>query len=99
MELWIRSQDRTDLVKVNALWIMENQIWMEVPFYENHKKVGLSVTGNNHKLAQYKTKERALEVLDEIQNALLNKWADNVKYEEHYDDERPRTMVYEMPEE
>ena len=70
MDLWVRSQDKTDLVKVNALWIMDNQIWMEVPFYENHKKVGLSVTGNNHKLAQYKTKERALEVLDEIDNLM-----------------------------
>lgn len=33
MELWIRSQDKKDLVKVNSLWIMDNQIWMEVPFY------------------------------------------------------------------
>lgn len=66
MELWIRSQDRKDLVKVNALWIMDNQIWMEVPFYENHKKIGLSITGHNHKLAEYSTKERALKVLDEI---------------------------------
>lgn len=71
MELWIRSQDKTDLVKVNALWIMDNQIWMEVPFYENHKKLGLTVTGHNHKLAEYKTKERALEVLDEIEKILM----------------------------
>lgn len=66
MDLWIRSQDKTDLVKANALWIMDNQIWMEVPFYENHKKLGLTITGHNHKLAEYATKERALEVLDEI---------------------------------
>mgnify|MGYP004521927499 CR=1 FL=1 len=59
MELWIRSQDRKDLVKVNSLWIMDNQIWMEVPY---------------HKLAEYKTGERALQVLDEIQNAIyINK--------------------------
>lgn len=74
MELWIRSQDRKDLVKVNSLWIMDNQIWMEVPFYENHKKLGLIVSGHNHKLAEYKTKERALEVLDEIQNILSPKY-------------------------
>ena len=87
MELWIRSQDRTDLVKANALWVMDNQIWMEVPFYENHKKVGLSVTGNNHKLAQYKTKERALEVLDEIQRHLVV-----------INDNNDHFYVYEMPE-
>ena len=89
MELWIRSQDRTDLVKVNTLWVIENQIWMEVPFYENHKKIGLTITGHNHKLAEYKTKERALEVLDEIQCHLVN-----------INDSRDRYFyVYEMPKE
>ena len=70
MELWIRSQDKEVLVKANALYVMDNQIWNEVPFYENHKKIGLTITGHNHRLAQYKSKERALEVLDEIQNLL-----------------------------
>ena len=74
MELWIRSQDKTKLVKVNSLWVMDNQIWMEVPFYENHKKLGLTVSGCNHKLATYTTKERAIEVLDEIQNILKPKY-------------------------
>ena len=85
MELWIRSQDRTDLVKVNALWVIENQIWMEVPFYENHKKIGLTITGHNHQLAEYKTKERALEVLDEIQSLLRPTF--KINYE--YDDSQP----------
>lgn len=70
MELWIRSQDKTLLTKVNSLWLWDNTIWFEVPFYENHKVVGLSITGHNHKIATYKTKERALEVLDEIQKIL-----------------------------
>ena len=74
MELWVRSQDKKDLVKVNSLWIMDNQIWMEVPFYENHKKLGLTLSGHNHKLAEYETEERALEILDEIQNILKPKY-------------------------
>lgn len=73
MDLWIRSQDKEVLVKANALYVMDNQIWNEVPFYENHKKIGLTITGHNHRLAQYKSKERALEVLDEIQNLLQPK--------------------------
>lgn len=73
MELWIRSQDKTKLAKVNSLWIMDNQIWMEVPFYENHKKLGLTVSGCNHKLATYTTKERAIEVLDEIATCIIDK--------------------------
>lgn len=88
MELWIRSQDGKDLVKVNSLWIMDNQIWMEVPFYENHKKLGLTVSGHNHKLAEYKTKERTLEVLDEIQDLLQNAYVGNAN-----------RIVYQMPAE
>lgn len=86
MELWVRSQDKKDLVKVNTLWIMDNQIWMEVPFYENHKKLGLTVTGHNHKLAEYKTKERALEVLDEIQEILKPKTIIKFNEKEVYDE-------------
>lgn len=97
MELWIRSQDKEDLVKVNSLWIMDNQIWMEVPFYENHKKLGLTVSGHNHKLAEYKTKERALEVLDEIQNKinLINLGHD---FGSPMVDLKNPTYIYQMPE-
>lgn len=97
MELWIRSQDKKDLVKVNSLWIMDNQIWMEVPFYENHKKLGLTLSGHNHRLAEYETKERALEVLDEIQNKinLINLGHDFGS--PMIDLENP-TYIYQMPE-
>lgn len=97
MELWIRSQDKKNLVKVNSLWIMDNQIWMEVPFYENHKKLGLTISGHNHKLAEYKTKERALEVLDEIQNKinLINLGHD---FGSPMVDLKNPTYIYQMPE-
>lgn len=95
MNLWIRSQDKKDLVKVNSLWIMDNQIWMEVPFYENHKKLGLTISGHNHKLAEYKTKERALEVLDEIQDELIG--SDFMPMDENEIMTCGSTKVYEMP--
>lgn len=97
MELWIRSQDKKDLVKVNSLWIMDNQIWMEVPFYENHKKLGLTLSGHNHRLAEYETKERALEVLDEIQNKinLINLGHD---FGSPMIDLKNPTYIYQMPE-
>lgn len=111
MELWIRSQDKKDLVKVNSLWIMDNQIWMEVPFYENHKKLGLTLSGHNHKLAEYETKERALEVLDEIQNILkprliikdsgkiIGSFEDTIIREgATYELKELSTFVYQMPE-
>jgi predicted nucleotidyltransferase len=111
MELWIRSQDKKDLVKVNSLWIMDNQIWMEVPFYENHKKLGLTISGHNHKLAEYETEERALEVLDEIQNILkprliikdsgkiIGSFEDTIIREgATYELKELSTFVYQMPE-
>lgn len=64
MDLWIRSQDRTKLVKADNISYMDTA--------EDYKKEFHSLW-NDCKgiLGTYKTKERALEVLDEIQNAIL----------------------------
>ena len=61
MDLWIRSQDRTFLRKVNTIGIVEGRDFWSID--EN-----LTVS-----FGKYKTKERALEVLDEIQNILKPK--------------------------
>jgi hypothetical protein len=59
MELWVRSQDKTTLSKII-----------------NFKIEGRQVIGNTKEdnwdicLGTYKSKERALEILDEIQNIL-----------------------------
>ena len=59
MKLWVRSQDKTNLVKVDRLTIDDtNSIFCDY---------------NDFYLGTYKTKERALEVLDEIQNILSGK--------------------------
>ena len=58
MELWIRSQDKTFLKKVNTIGIVEGQDFCFIS--EN-------ITTD---LGKYKSKERALEVLDEIQSKL-----------------------------
>lgn len=72
MELWIRSQDKEILLKVNELEIEANMI---IAFDNNKYQC----------LGTYKTKERALEVLDEIQNILI-------------DYKNMSRVVYEMPE-
>ena len=57
MSLWIRSQDKIVLMKVDTLSLGEKATIL-----------GFGNDGNiNGKLAKYKTEERALEVLDEIQ--------------------------------
>ena len=84
MELWIRSQDKINLVKVRQISVnyQDNKqiIANYMPeLYEN--------SGEYYEiLGTYKTKERAIEVLDEIQNYILLPNTDNSAY------------VYKMPE-
>lgn len=105
MELWIRSQDRTFLRKVNTIGIVEGRDFWSID--EN-----LTVS-----FGKYKTRERALEVLDEIENILKPKYlldASSIKpdgdiYEENgaiflnYNAnariEELSTCVYQMPPE
>ena len=87
MELWIRSQDKEDLLEVHNLGLAYKGK------YGFMDKIG-DVDGycicefiNDYhvKLGTYATKERALEVLDEIQK--LIKPTFKINYE--YDDSQP----------
>ena len=88
MKLWIRSQDENVLQKTNALFIA------------NTDKNIFSIIDNVNmtKYGTYSTKERALEVLDEIQNFMLcNReygYTANV-----YINELANCYIYEMPKE
>ena len=70
MELWIRSQDRESLLKVEKMFYFNTCPEME--------SAGRNVILNKEwigekdciELGEYATKERALEVLDEIQSKL-----------------------------
>lgn len=59
MELWIRTQTGYDLYKID-----------EINIDENFK----TIRGNQHWLGSYKTMERCMQILDEIQNKLQNKF-------------------------
>ena len=98
MELWIRSQDREMLKKANVLYVADDG------------EEGFSIKHYGERFGIYKTKERALEVLDGIQNIL--KLKDMYKYDrelvlkgwENLDEEqvkiaRQQMSVYEMPKE
>ena len=65
MELWIRSQDDEALIKVN----MGVMFWKDLDdrncIVNKDNATGFSILG------AYKTKERALEVLDKVQNHLM----------------------------
>lgn len=66
MELWIRSQDKEKLMRVKEV------LYQYGAFEDNTLNViiGSPFYDDNAILGEYKTKERALEVLDEIQSIL-----------------------------
>ena len=79
MELWIRSQDKRILQKVDNVYLNAN--------YENRRICTIDSTDYESDLGEYETKERALEVLNEIQRYILLPNTDNSAY------------VFEMPKE
>ena len=112
MELWIRSQDRTNLIKVERILCEEYAI--SNISAKNYKLRGFTKDYNST-IATYTTKERALEVLDEIQRLITPtiNWNPIIKHEIKPEDTYTRTTferyeqsvevlpyyVYEMPKE
>lgn len=72
MKLWIRTQDKTKLMEAEEL-IIKEVVKTDANNVNGYKQelVGCNVLVGDVVVALYKTKERALQVLDEIQNALL----------------------------
>ena len=79
MKLWIRSQDKEALLKANNGLMYWEDIDKRNCVVIKETSTDLSILG------AYKTKERALEVLDEIQRYILLPNTDNSAY------------VYQMP--
>lgn len=81
MNLWIRSQDKSYLM----------------PIEDIISEFGGSLFYKGIILGDYKTKERALEVLDEIQKLIEPNYIRTFEYKGY--EEQPTTIVYEMPDE
>ena len=96
MDLWIRSQDKTNLIKVDRLDVSENKIEANLNFYYN---------GCNYVvLGEYATKERALEVLDEIHgciqtNAGFEMYSNLGQFSDDFNKKYNLVPVYLMPKE
>lgn len=91
MELWIRSQSKEKLVKVNEIKYEEyKNVLMDYPI--------AAIIINDKIVQEYKSKERALEVLDEIQNKinLINLGHD---FGSPMIDLKNPTYIYQMPKE
>ena len=74
MKLWIRTQDKTKLMEAEEL-IVKEVLKTDANNVNGYKQevVGYNICVGYMPVALYKTKERALQVLDEIQNALVGK--------------------------
>lgn len=88
MDLWIRSQDREKMLSNPILIVDDNKILTPKNDYRDTHLL----------LGHYKTKERALEVLDEIENKinLINLGHD---FGSPMVDLDNPTYIYRMPEE
>ena len=67
MELWIRTQKRMRLFKISL------DVSIIAIRDEKNEIAEYMISCNDYGLGTYKTKERALEVLDEIQDLLVPK--------------------------
>jgi len=82
--MWVRNQNKHKLLDIKAFQVIEGTI------------EGISADGEGWTLGKYSTKERALEVLDQIQERLTEGYGSDVivggtrVYREN---------VFEMPEE
>lgn len=85
MNLWIRSQDKMNLVKIRQISLNYSDKKQIIANYipELYENSG----GYYELLGTYKTKERALEVLDEIQHLLQTVYVGSAN-----------RIVYQMPE-
>lgn len=95
MELWIRSQDRKRLTKIEDVYMVEDDYKKDNILSFPKYYIGNTLVGH---LGIYKTKERALEVLDEIQRLIEDlQYMSYAIPNDKFTGYRPN--VYEMPEE
>lgn len=95
MNLWVRSQDKENLIPIkNPICVYDNKI-----IYKESASYVITIE-------EYKTKERALEVLDEIQRtiaknqsliSLMHNFTD-LKGNEEGVAQIFKDMIYQMPE-
>lgn len=95
MNLWIRSQDKRKLLTTTYLSFMQ---------FENDDCINILASAVDNSpigIGRYKTEERALEILDEIQILLKGKYVVNTYKDNNVDIKRISgdVVIYEMPEE
>ena len=96
MALWIRSQDGSQLISTNNIFVRKYSTG------ENNTKHKITCIDNKLyrgwcNLGLYETKERALEVLDDIQDLLMGDIENHINKFDIYNGKNIK--VYNMPKE
>lgn len=91
MELWIRTQSKLSLIKVNNICIRDDNTIINCADSFSLKNYAI--------LGTYETKERALEVLDEIQEKLTIRKINETSGIEYILCQDLVPIIYEMPQE
>lgn len=82
MELWIRSQNKEVLAKVDVLYVEEGKKYSNI--YD-----GYDIADDKRRYGRYKTRDKAIEVLSDIQHKMISL----------SDSMNRQLYVYEMPKE
>ena len=70
--MWIRSQDKDCLVDVIGVSIVDYYAYEDYYSKEvKYETVGISVGGKRWSLGTYNTEEKAIEVLNELENRII----------------------------
>ena len=80
MELWVRSQDRGNLIQTNKLGYLANCLGEEI--------INYVITANDIWVGGYATEERALQILNNIEQ-----WITQTN------ENKQQEIIYYMPEE
>lgn len=84
MELWIRSQNKEVLAKVDVLYVEEGKKYSNI--YD-----GYDIADDKRRYGRYKTRDKAIEVLSDI-----NRYVEKATFHKEISDE---VIFYEMPKE
>lgn len=115
MDLWIRNSEKTLLLKANEVIVRpiatssgkHGQIMCRDLFdydsdLNNNEKLQFAVYVNDLDCGIYSTKEKALKVLDEIQDSMYDVYEtmgrDGNVYVRHIQPKQDNFIVYQMPQ-
>ena len=97
MNLWVRSQDKEKLLKINGIQYQNCKL-VENETVEANILIGFYSSYENEILGEYNTKERAIEILDEIQDELISSDFMPIEKNEKVVLTCGSARIYEMPE-